>query len=189
MPHLVTGYAGEPHVKSEDTGGFNAGVVGTGKYVLKTLDKMQHELINSNTIRIKTGDLVNQGRHIRVEEPETLTLDNGEAGRRRIDLIVMRYTKDQETAVESAELVVIKGQSVANTQTPSVPAVISGNILAGAAVDDFVLYKIVYDGLNMKTTRECKELLPLANTPTVRYGTAAPDNSVGVDGDIYFKLI
>ena len=30
---LVTGYAGKPNVSAADTGAFNAGVIGSGKYV------------------------------------------------------------------------------------------------------------------------------------------------------------
>ena len=41
---LITGYAGEGHVSSADAGRFNAGVCGTGKYVLGTGTKFAYSV-------------------------------------------------------------------------------------------------------------------------------------------------
>lgn len=65
--YIVTGLKGQEHVTSADDGAFNAGIVGTGKYVMKTAEQFAAEIVSNNIVRIKSGDLVNQGRHIRIE--------------------------------------------------------------------------------------------------------------------------
>ncbi len=80
--YIVTGLQGHEHVTSEDEGAFNAGVVGTGKYVMKTAEQFAAEIVSNNIVRIKSGDLVNQGRHMRIEtndyEDMTIRIDLGE---------------------------------------------------------------------------------------------------------------
>ena len=109
--HLVTGYAGRGHVTSAAEGLFNAGVCGLDRYVLQTGTRFAAEIMNNNLITIGAGDLVDQGRHISIPTNTTMdiSVENGTQGRKRYDLIVMRYNKDAATSVESASLAIIKG--------------------------------------------------------------------------------
>ena len=70
---------------------------------------------------------------------------NGVQGKKRIDVIALRYTKDTSVtpATETASLVVIKGTEVASSATPQAPAVTSGDIFDGASVDDMPLYHVL----------------------------------------------
>ncbi|WP_297042925.1 hypothetical protein [uncultured Eubacterium sp.] len=149
--YIVTGLQGREHVTSEDEGAFNAGIVGTGRYVMKTAEQFAAEIVSNNIVRIKSGDLVNQGRHIRTEvnDYDDMTIENGTQSLKRNDLIVMRYKKDTSTNIEleSAELVVIKGTAGA---TATDPTYTSGDILAGATQDDFPLYRVSLNGLNIE---------------------------------------
>ena len=149
--YIVTGLQGREHVTSEDEGAFNAGIVGTGRYVMKTAEQFAAEIVSNNIVRIKSGDLVNQGRHIRTEvnDYDDMTIENGTQSLKRNDLIVMRYKKDTSTNIEleSAELVVIKGTAGA---TATDPPYTSGDILAGATQDDFPLYRVSLNGLNIE---------------------------------------
>ena len=145
--HLVTGYAGVGHVTSADIGLFNAGVCGLDRYVLKTGTKFAYSLESNNLIRIGSGDLVDQGRHISIPTNTTIDveIENGTQGKKRIDLIVMRYSKDASTSVESADIEIIKGTETSGT--PVRPACTTGNIFAGALVDDTPLYQVTLEGL------------------------------------------
>lgn len=159
MMHLVTGHAGIEHIKPSDDGAFNAGVVGTGKYVFDLGNKFEYEIVSNNLVKIKDGELVNQGRHanIPVNNYEEVTIENGLQGVKRYDLICARYTKNADTSIESAELVVMKGTSSA---TPSDPACVEGNILEGALIDDFPLYRVRIDGLNIVGVDCLFEVIP-----------------------------
>lgn len=147
MIELVTGHAGDGHVSSADIGRFNAGVCGTGKYVLTTGQRFAYTIDSNNLIKIASGDAVNQGRHIIIPQNtvEDAAIVNGVQGKTRIDVIALRYTKDTSVtpATETASLVVIKGTDVSIGSTPPVPALTSGDIFDGASVDDMPLYHVL----------------------------------------------
>lgn len=147
--HIVTGYAGKEHVTSADAGSMNAGIVGTGRYVMQTAEQFAAEIVSNNLIKVKSGDLMNQGRHMRIDvnDYEEVTIQNGAQSVFRNDLIVARYKKDPSTLIETTEIVVIKGTAGA---TATDPTCTSGDILAGATQDDFPLYRVSLNGLNIE---------------------------------------
>lgn len=149
--HLVTGYAGAEHITSADAGSFNAAIVGSGSYVLNRGNAFAISVISNNQVRIADGDILLQGRHIRLNADAyvDLTIENGEQGVLRNDLIVCRYAKNPGTGVEQADLVVIKGTSAASN--PADPAHNNGSIINGDITVDFPLYRIPLNGLNVGT--------------------------------------
>lgn len=150
--HLVTGYAGQEHVTATDQAAFNAALIGEDDFVLYKGNVFQAQVINNNQIRVLDGELMMQGRFVRLN-PNTyvdLTIDNGSQGMKRNDLIAVRYTKDTVSGVESADLVVIKGTAVESTSVPSDPKYTVGNILDGVAEKhEFPLWRIPINGLNV----------------------------------------
>ena len=169
---LITGYAGAGHVSSADAGRYNAGVCGTGKYVLGTGTKFAYSIESSNLVRIGSGDAVNQGRHIIIPQNsvEDAAIQNGNQNKTRIDVIALRYHKDTGTGIEDASLVVIKGTEVTSGSTPTAPAVTSGNIYNGAAVDDMPLYHVLIDGTQIESvTKVFKEIPSLATITDLIY--------------------
>lgn len=147
--HLVTGRAGAAHVTAADVGSLLAGIVGAGKYVLGTGDSFSAEIVSNNLIKIRSGDLLNQGRHIRIsnDDYEECEIENGSQGLNRRDLIVMRYTRDVENDIETAEVVVIKGTPA---ESPKDPAYVTGDIIAGDLTDDFPLYRVCLNGISIE---------------------------------------
>lgn len=172
MMHLVTGHAGMEHIMASDDGAFNAGVLGTGKYVLDLGNKFAYEIVSNNLVKILDGELVDQGRHarIRVNNYEEVTIENGLQGVKRYDLICMRYTKNADTNIESAELVVVKGTS---STSPSDPTCEEGNILEGELVDDFPLYRVRLDGLNIEGVDCLFEAMPSLEKVNAKADAAA----------------
>lgn len=148
--NLITGYAGIPHVTSENDGAVNAALYGSERYVLNTGQKFAYEIISNNLIRIKDGYAMNQGRKIglAISEYEDLTIDNGLQGVKRSDIIVIRYTKNLDTGIESADFVVVKGTSGDAYKDPTLE---TGNIIQGDSVDDLPLYRVKIDGLSIVT--------------------------------------
>lgn len=146
--NLMTGYAGEPHITSADDGAVNAAIYGASKYVLNTGQKFAYELISNNLIKIKDGYAINQGRKIGqpIDDYEELTIDNGLQGVKRSDIIAIRYSKNPDTGIESAEFIVIKGTSGDDYKDPACQ---TGNIIQGDSVDDFPLYRVKINGLSV----------------------------------------
>ena len=160
--HLITGYAGVGHVTSADAGLFNAGVCGPGRYVMDSTGQFEYTLESNNEIRIGSGDLVDQGRHISIA-PNTdvaLTINNGSQGKTRIDVVAMRYSKDVGTGVESAALVLLQGTEVSTGSTPTPATVTQGNIFTGATVDDTPLYYITIEELQVTNVQKVFTLVP-----------------------------
>lgn len=147
--HLVTGYAGKTHVTSADHGSFWAAIIGNGDYVLDIGQKFAATIVSNNLVRIADGDLLMQGRHVRVSTGETvdLTIENGTADMLRCDLIVARYAKSAETGVEDANLVVISG--TAAESSPADPEYTTGDILSGDLQRDFPLFRVNLDGITI----------------------------------------
>lgn len=148
--HLITGYAGKEHITSADQGAYNAGTIGSGKYVLETGRMFECEQINSNLVKIHSGDLMNQGRHIRISTNDYVEcmIDNGLQGLKRNDLIVMRYSKNKDTDIENVEVLVLKGTS---GETATDPDYLTGDILNGDMEDDFLLYRVKLDGIEVES--------------------------------------
>ena len=147
--NLITGYAGTAHITSAGDGAVNAGMFGSGKYVLNIGEKFGYEVISNNLIRIKSGYAINQGRKIElaVNDYEEVEIDNGLQGVKRCDLIVMHYEKSLTTGIETATMEVIKGTSGDDYTDP---AYTSGDIINGANEDDFLLYRVKINGLSVE---------------------------------------
>lgn len=150
--HLVTGYAGAAHVAAADQGSLHVALFGSDSYVLNRGNKFAISVINNNTVRLLDGDILMQGRHIRLNENTyvDVTIENGEQGLFRNDLIVCRYTKNSGTGVEEANLVVIKGAATSGTAVD--PEYTEADIVADSVmVADMPLYRIPISGLNVGT--------------------------------------
>ena len=152
---LITGFAGTPHIGSDDIGAFNAGLVGPGDYALATGNQLKATMSNANTIAVQSGDAVLNGRHVHLTGTTTATVAAGTSGQKRNDLAVLRYTRNTTTNIEACTLVIIKGTST--TGTPADPAHNTGSILDGVATHDMPLYRIPINGITVGT------LVPLFN--------------------------
>lgn len=147
--NIVTGMTGIEHITSDDDRIRNASTFGTGKYVLPVGKRFETVIVNNNLIRIKDGMCINQGTQMGLEldDYEEVVIENGLSGTNRHDLIVMRYEKQNDTAIESASLVVIKGTS---GEEPSDPEYEQGNILDGGdLIDDMPLFRVRIESLSI----------------------------------------
>lgn len=145
--HLVTGYAGEAHITAADQASLLAGLFGRFEYVLYHGSRFA-ATVQGNQVTIADGDLLMFGRHVRLTEPVTLTIESGAQGYNRTDVIAVRYTKDASTDVEECNLVVIQGEPT--TGTPKTPEWSSNNLIdESATVAEMGLYRIRLSGLTV----------------------------------------
>ena len=140
---LITGQGSTDHINSEDIGAYQARTFGTGCYVLHGCECT---IVDSNTVRVAEGELLIEGRHVRVKGSEDLTIRSGAAGYKRNDLIVVSYTKDQDN-IEDAPLAVVPG--TATEGTASDPSHVQGSILDGDVAAEHPLYRVPIDGLSV----------------------------------------
>lgn len=127
---LVTGYHGEEHVTASQVAAFNRAAVSSSDKVFSTGNAFALTMVDANTARVADGDMLLQGRHITqpANEYTDLTVDSGQSGRWRKDLVVIEYNRVVETGVESATLKVLKGtpassQAAAVAPTPTIASI------------------------------------------------------------------
>lgn len=157
---IITGSTGVNHVTSQDDGSLNQGIFGRESAVLDIGNKFAAAVIDNNTIRIKDGDLILQGRHARVNAGVTddVKIDTGAVDNNRIDLIVARYSLDPVTGYEDISYKVIKGTQTTGTAVD--PAYNQGDIRTGAVLVDFPLYRVSIKSINIESVTPMFRLLP-----------------------------
>lgn len=158
--HLVTGYKGSEHIQSADQGSFNAACFGPDEYVMDSGHKISASITSNSNIKISDGDILMQGRHIRIapNEYENCSIDSGTPGINRNDLIVMEYSKDATTGVEAATIKVIKGAETSGRASD--PTYMSGNILGGALINQMPLYRVNIRGVALESVNRMFTVVP-----------------------------
>lgn len=155
---IVSGKTGTPHVTSEQFRQIIEGTVGQGSYILTSGENLEPELASNNMLKIRGGMMSHHGNIscVDLNTYDEVTLTNGSQGVKRIDLIVNRYTRNDETGLEKNEWVVIIGTPDASN--PKVPQHTIGNLQNGDLIDDCPVFEVHYDGINVT---EVKKLLPV----------------------------
>lgn len=142
---LVTGYSGTAHVSSSEDGARQAGTVGTGMYVLETVDDpIAATLENAQTVTVGPGDLMINGRHVQLTGSTTYSVPVGVQGQQTSNILAVRYSVD-DSGVEKAEPVTLTG-SPAPSDPPD-PTLYEGSILDGDSPIDMPLYRVVTTGI------------------------------------------
>lgn len=143
---LVTGYWGIEHVTAEQDADLNAGIIGSGNYVLNIGEKMRAEAVSANQVRIFDGVFMAYGRQCILGdgEYEDITIENGTPGLLRNDMIVVKYKKDEESGKENATFAVLKGEtgSVGKDPVPN-----RQDIRSGAFESEVPMYRVKINGL------------------------------------------
>lgn len=147
---IITGYRAEPHITAQQLRDTYIGIFGQTPRIIKGVGaELAATIISANEIEIADGMVSCQGCTAGIQRgtTESMTIENGEQGMKRIDLIVARYTRNSGTAVESMELAVVKGTSAASN--PAVPSYNTGTIADGDSPVDFPLYRVNLDGISI----------------------------------------
>ena len=148
---LVTGRSGKPHITSQQVRQLQQGIFGANACILNTGSMLTPEVQSSNKIRIKDGALMFQGAlfTVKVGGYDEVTINNGNQGMKRKDVIAVKYTYDSSRNIESGEWAVVQGtQAASNPAVPSMP-VTDGDIQAGDAEVYCPVFVINLDGINV----------------------------------------
>lgn len=139
--HLVTGHAGTPHVTSADQGAQNSVLHGEGAYIVSGLSCT---MTNANTAHVDVGSMFLNGRFVMVTgNGQDVAIDSGAVGVTRTDLICARYEL-AGNGTESVAIVCKKGAAGG-----AVPSYTEGNILEGATVAEFPMYRVELNGITV----------------------------------------
>lgn len=145
----ITNAAKEPHITPLQDSMWHRGMAGTDSCVFNFFENFAAEVSSNNSVKIRSGIGMIQGRYFCVE-PSTydeVTIANGTQGEKRKDLIVCRWTVDEEQKVQRGEWVVIQGTPT--TGTPAAPSYTTGDLDAGDLIADMPFYEVTLDGINV----------------------------------------
>lgn len=153
MIRYITAAKGEPHVTSTDAAVLNAAVIGPDSYVFDHGNRLAATMIDTNTLRILSGEATTCGHAWRVDGYEEVIIENGTPGYKRTDLVVARVSS---SPMDEIEFRVLKGEET--TGDPEPPAYLEGDLNDGDTVVEMPLYSVTRDGIN------AEEPVPLFET-------------------------
>lgn len=161
---IVTGKSGTPHVTSQEFRQFVEGTVGQESYILASGENLEPELSSNNLLKIRSGMMCHHGNISCVElgTYDEVALQNGNQGMKRIDLVVNRYSKKNETGIEESDWVVIQGTP--SEDSPTAPGYTEGNVQEGDLVDDCPVFEVHFDGINVTEVKKLLSVTPDMST-------------------------
>ncbi|WP_243259913.1 hypothetical protein [Dorea longicatena] len=158
---IVSGRVGRPHVTSQQFRQIMEGIVGDGSCILPSGENLEPELVSNNSLKIRSGMMCHHGNvsSVKIGTYDEVELTNGSQGMKRIDLVVNRYTRNEEDNTEKNEWIVIMGTPAESN--PTVPEYTKGNLQEGDFVDDCPAFEVHFDGINIT---EVTKMLEIAQT-------------------------
>ena len=131
---IISGKTGSPHVTSQQFRQIFEGIIGDESCILPCGENLTPELQTNNSLKIRSGLMYHHGNLSTVElgTYDEVTIQNGTQGMKRIDLVVNRYTREEESGTEKNEWIVIQGTPHASS--PTVPDYTEGNLQDGDLV-------------------------------------------------------
>ena len=148
--NLVTGYKGQDHVTAEQWADFNRGIFGNSA-VLPVGNQMAVEIQTANQITVKDGVGVFDGREVYIGygESENISIVSGTQGMLRNDILVVRYTREEETGVENVTFEVVNGTPVSSS--PKDPSYEDMDIRTGVFMSQKPFCRIRLNGTAIET--------------------------------------
>lgn len=158
---IVSGRTGKPHVTSQQFRQIIEGIVGDGSCILPSGENLEPELVSNNSLKIRSGMMCHHGNvsSVKIGTYDEVKLTNGSQGMKRIDLVVNRYTRNEEDNTEKNEWIVIMGTPAESD--PIAPEYTKGNLQEGDLVDDCPAFEVHFDGINIT---EVTKRLEIAQT-------------------------
>lgn len=194
--NLVTGFAGVPHVSSIDHGALNTMIFGNDSFVLPFGEMFRANISRQDStqaeIVIADGDIMMQGRHVRLAtgETEKVNIPMPPQHYYRKDLIVLRYTKDITSGVESCSIARLEGEE--DEALLGTPNYTTGNLTdAGCILHEFPLYRVImYDAqiIDIEQMFAVKNPLYNFNSLFVQHGTATIEHSSTRDTSVVVEF-
>lgn len=146
---IVSGRTGKPHVTSQQFRQIIEGIIGDDSCILPSGENLEPELVSNNSLKIRSGMMCHHGNvsSVKIGTYDEVELTNGSQGMKRIDLIVNRYTRNEEDNTEKNEWVVIMGTPAESI--PVVPEYTQGDLQKGDLLDDCPVFEVHFDGINI----------------------------------------
>ena len=179
---IVSGRVGRPHVTSQQFRQIIEGIVGDGSCILPSGENLEPELVSNNSLKIRSGMMCHHGNvsSVKIGTYDEVELTNGSQGMKRIDLVVNRYTRNEEDNTEKNEWIVIMGTPAESN--PTVPEYTKGNLQEGDLVDDCPAFEVHFDGINITEVTKMLEIIPSNKDLSNKLGNLGRSAAIGQYG-------
>ena len=182
---IITGYTGQNHIEAGDVQALLRGIMGAEQFhLLDTGMVLEPEIVDANTVKINSGDIIFQGVHCRIPygEFDTVSIDNGSADIDRRDVIALRYEKDADTGEESVGWVYYKGESHKRE-----PSVTWGSIEEGDLVAEVKIFVIKFDKMTITEIMKPAKTLTISSIAGKALNAEIAVNSKAEANDVFYK--
>lgn len=153
--------------------------------VLESGQRMKATVISNNKVRVADG-LVCIGGHIArtvYGDYTDLTIENGESGKNRNDLIIGTFSTTGAGGIDTMQLTVKKG--AAGTAATD-PALTQGNLYTGSKLREVPLWRVKIEGLSITKVEQLFEIVP--SIPTLKKELESLNGKLPSEGESYIKF-
>lgn len=142
------GPSAEPHIYAEDDAAIFQSMFGEDG-ILDIGSKLKLTIQSNNLVRMSDGALCVGGHigRIKYEDYVDLTIDNGETGYNRNDLIIGSFSNTGEHTVDTFEPKVVKGTPATGTAVD--PTLTKGSLYEGEHLRQAAVARVRLEGLNI----------------------------------------
>jgi len=144
--NLVTGKKSQAHITSDDFRKMVESLAGGGNSYVSSVGTGLEASVSGTTLSVGKGMIIHRGCvYETANSGDTVSFQAGSSGMNRIDLVCVKYTRNNATGIENAEWYVIRG--TATSGTPTVPSVPSGDLRDENATQDYCpVFKLTLTG-------------------------------------------
>lgn len=152
------------HILAEDDAAIFQSMFGEDG-VLEIGQRMKATVISNNKVRVADGSVCIGGHIARTVYGDytDLTIENGESGKNRNDLIIGTFSTTGAGGIDTMQLTVKKG--AAGTAATD-PALTQGNLYTGSKLREVPLWRVKIEGLSITKVEQLFEIVP--SIPTLK---------------------
>lgn len=153
--------------------------------VLEIGQRMKATVISNNKVRVADG-VVCIGGHIArtvYGDYTDLTIENGESGKNRNDLIIGTFSTTGAGGIDTMQLTVKKG--AAGTAATD-PALTQGNLYTGSKLREVPLWRVKIEGLSITKVEQLFEIVP--SIPTLKKELESLNGKITNGGKGYVRF-
>lgn len=130
---IYTAASDAPHIAASDDAAIYRAVFGSMSGITDADNRLACTRVNDTTVRVDTGVLSNQGFMLRVDAPVELSVDMGQSGYFRHDLVVAEYIVGGGLTSDAHVIKIIKGMQNASQSAAADPVLVQDSLVAGNA--------------------------------------------------------
>ena len=183
------GPSAEPHIYAEDDAAIFQSMFGEDG-ILDIGSKLKLTIQSNNLVRMSDGALCVGGHIGRIKYADyvDLTIDNGETGYNRNDLIIGSFSNTGEHTVDTFEPKVVKGTPATGTAVD--PTLTKGSLYEGEHLRQAAVARVRLEGLNIvgvdtllpviPSIPSLKELIDELNGKTSQFFSTSEANSIEI---------